>query len=104
MALDRIGGRFCVSLGGNRPGSKAGKYTGELRAAIALDRKIGLTERLSAAIDDRRHPSYVTHWMCEMIAQRVYQIACAYEDGNDADALRRDPLFKPGSLALRTDS
>lgn len=61
-----------------------------------VDRQIGLTERLSAAIDDWRHPSYVTHEMREMIAQRVYQIACAYEDGNDANALRRDPLFKLG--------
>ena len=61
-----------------------------------VDRQIGLTERLSAAIDDWRHPFYVTHEMREMIAQRVYQIACAYEDGNDANALRRDPLFKLG--------
>jgi hypothetical protein len=61
-----------------------------------VDRQIGLTERLSAAIDDRRHPSYVTHTMRELVAQRVYQIACAYEDGNDANALRRDALFKLG--------
>jgi hypothetical protein len=61
-----------------------------------VDRQIGLTERLSAAIDDRRHPSYVTHELRELIAQRVYQIGCAYEDGNDANALRRDPLFKLG--------
>ena len=61
-----------------------------------VDRQIGLTERLSAAIDDWRHPSYTTHPMRELIAQRVYQIACAYEDGNDANALRRDALFKLG--------
>jgi hypothetical protein len=61
-----------------------------------VDRQIGLTERLSAAIADWRHPSYTTHPMRELIAQRVYQIACAYEDGNDANALRSDPLFKLG--------
>ncbi len=61
-----------------------------------VDCQIGLTERLSAAIDDRRHPSYVTHTMRDLVAQRVYQIACAYEDGNDANALRRDALFKLG--------
>jgi hypothetical protein len=61
-----------------------------------VDRRIGLTERLSAAIDDWRHPSYITRPMRELIAQRVFQIACAYEDGNDAKALRRDALFKLG--------
>lgn len=61
-----------------------------------VDRQIGLTERLSAAINDQRHPSYVTHPMRELIAQRVYQIACAYEDGNDANTLRHDALFKLG--------
>lgn len=61
-----------------------------------VDRRIGLTECLSAAIDDRRHPSYTPHPLRELIAQRVFQIACAYEDGNDANALRRDTLFKLG--------
>ena len=61
-----------------------------------VDRQLGLTERLSAAINDQRHPSYVTHPMRELIAQRVYQIACAYADGNDANTLRHDPLFKLG--------
>jgi hypothetical protein len=32
----------------------------------------------------------------DLIAQRSYQIACAYEDGNDANALRGDPMFKLG--------
>ena len=53
-----------------------------------VDQRIGLTERLSAAVEDRRHPSYITHPLRDLIAQRVYQIACAYEDGNDADRLR----------------
>ncbi len=61
-----------------------------------VDRQIGLTERLSAAIDDWRHPAYVTHTRGELIAQRTYQIACGYEDGNDANALRHDALFKLG--------
>jgi hypothetical protein len=61
-----------------------------------IDRKIGLTERLANAFKDRRHPSYVTHSIQAMFAQRSYQIACAYEDGNDANALRSDPVFKLG--------
>ena len=62
----------------------------------SIDRKIGLTERLANAFKDRRHPSYVTHSIQAMFAQRSYQIACAYEDGNDANALRSDPVFKLG--------
>jgi hypothetical protein len=61
-----------------------------------VDRRIGLSERLSAAFNDRRHPSYITHSARDLIAQRVYQIACAYEDGNDANRLRTDALFKLG--------
>ncbi len=61
-----------------------------------IDRRIGLTERLSKAFNDRRHPSYITHPSRELFAQRVSQIACAYEDGNDADRLRTDAVFKLG--------
>jgi hypothetical protein len=42
-----------------------------------VDPRIRLTERLSAAFDDRRHPSYITHPLRDLIAQRVDQIACA---------------------------
>jgi len=61
-----------------------------------IDRQIGLTQRLAGAFHDRRHPSYIEHTLQAMFAQRTYQIACAYEDGNDANALRTDPLFKLG--------
>lgn len=59
-----------------------------------IDRQIGLTEHLALAFRDLRHPSYITHSSQALIAQRTYQIACAYEDGNDANALRSDPVFK----------
>lgn len=61
-----------------------------------IDRQIGLTERLAQAFRDPRHPSYITHSLRALFAQRTYQIACAYEDGNDANALRADPVFKLG--------
>ena len=54
----------------------------------------GLTERLAQAFGDSRHPSYITHSLQTLFAQRTYQIACAYEDGNDANALRADPLYQ----------
>jgi hypothetical protein len=61
-----------------------------------VDRQIGLTECLAAAFQDQRHPSYLTHPLQDLFAQRLYQIACAYADGNDANALRTDPVFKLG--------
>lgn len=61
-----------------------------------IDRQIGLTQRLAHAFRDSRHPSYIPHSLQTLFAQRTYQIGCAYEDGNDANALRTDPLFKLG--------
>ena len=61
-----------------------------------VDRQIGLTERLAAAIQDKRHQSYIDHPLRDLLAQRIYQIASGYADANDANHLRRDPLFKLG--------
>src|SRR5262249_56283205 len=61
-----------------------------------IDRQIGLTERLAAAMQDRRHQSYIDHTLRDLLAQRIYQIASGYADGNDANHLRRDPMFKLG--------
>lgn len=59
-----------------------------------VDRQMGLTDRLAASFNDRRHPSYVDHALADLLKQRIYQQACAYEDGNDANDLRGDPMFK----------
>jgi Transposase DDE domain group 1 len=40
-----------------------------------IDRQIGLTERLAAAIRDKRHPSYIAHALRALFAQRIYHIA-----------------------------
>jgi Transposase DDE domain group 1 len=61
-----------------------------------IDRHIGLTARLAAAVRDKRHPSYIDHPLRDLLAQRIYQIASGYADGNDANSLRHDPLFKLG--------
>jgi hypothetical protein len=61
-----------------------------------VDRQIGLTERLCAAIDDTRHPGYITHTLHDLLKQRIYQIASGYEDGNDCNTLRHDPVFRLG--------
>jgi hypothetical protein len=61
-----------------------------------IDRQIGLTQRLAAAIHDQRHQSYIDHPLRDLLAQRIYQLASGYADANDANSLRRDPLFKLG--------
>lgn len=61
-----------------------------------VDRQIGLTERLCAAFDDQRHASYITHPAHDIFKQRVYQIASGYEDANDSNSLRSDPVFQLG--------
>jgi hypothetical protein len=55
---------------------------------------IGVIRRLSEALRDRRHPSYVDHPLLDLMRQRVFQIACGYEDANDSNFLRVDPAFK----------
>lgn len=69
-----------------------------------IDRQMGLTTRLAVAMRDRRHPSYIDHAWRDLFAQRIYQIASGYADGNDATSLRRDPLFKLGMDRLPLDA
>jgi Transposase DDE domain group 1 len=59
-----------------------------------IDRQIGCTERLAAAVRDKRHPSYTDHPLRDLFAQRIYHIASGYADGNDANRLRHDPMLK----------
>lgn len=61
-----------------------------------VDRQIGLTAQLASAFKDQRHTSYIDHPLQDLMAQRVYQIASGYEDANDANHLRTDPVFKLG--------
>jgi hypothetical protein len=59
-----------------------------------VDQQVGLISRLAGAIDDRRHAAYIEHRMPDLLSQRIFQTACGYIDGNDANRLRKDPLFK----------
>jgi len=57
-----------------------------------VDRRIGLLNRLSECFQDGRSQSRVRHSVREMVAQRVYGLALGYEDLNDHEQLREDPL------------
>ena len=59
-----------------------------------MDRRLGLTDMFSRCINDERDQRYIDHQLIEMLRQRIYQIACGYEDGNDCNELRSDPAFK----------
>ena len=70
------------------------------------DRAIGLTERFAACFSDRRTPELIEHQVSTLVMQRVIGIALGYEDLNDHDHLRCDPVLAvlAGKLeAQRTD-
>lgn len=65
------------------------------------DRKIGLLRRVTSCFKDYRQPERIEHRLEEMLAQRVYGLALGYEDLNDHEQLRQDPLW--GVLAGKRD-
>ncbi len=60
----------------------------------SLDRQDRLCEDFSSCIADSRDQRYVRHEQLKLIRQRVFQIVAGYEDCNDADTLRSDPMLK----------
>ena len=58
------------------------------------DRRLKLLPRLAQCFLDGRDPARVQHSVGEMLAQRVYGLALGYEDLNDHEQLRQDPLLK----------
>ena len=67
---------------------------GGLALLAQVDRRYGLTARLVGCLQERRQTAKVRQPLLDLLRQRVYQIACGYADGNDADTLAADPLFK----------
>ena len=58
------------------------------------ERRLGLAETLAGCIREWRDPALVVHTLPGMLRFRMFAIACGYEDADDCDALRTDPLFK----------
>src|SRR5215203_2059890 len=67
---------------------------GGLLALREVEQRLGLAERLAACIDDPRASERVRHGLADILRFRMLMIAAGYEDGNDADCLRHDPVFK----------
>src|ERR1700739_3067236 len=69
----------------------------------ATDRAIGLIDRFAACFHDERREDLIEHEVATLVGQRVFAIALGYEDLNDHDELRHDPLMGvlAGKLAAR---
>jgi len=59
-----------------------------------VERKLGLAGRLASCIREWRKPERIEHPLAEMLRLRMFAIASGYEDADDCDFLRHDPVFK----------
>ena len=60
----------------------------------AADRRMKLISSMAASFTDQRDGSRVKHDVEELLSQRIFGIACGYEDGNDAARIASDPVMK----------
>src|SRR5881398_2314718 len=88
--------RVVAEFSGERLTTEGGALL--LRAA---DRQMGLLRRVVRCFRDARDPQRIEHELSEMLAQRIYGLALGYEDLNDHEELRNDPLL--GVLAGKKD-
>jgi hypothetical protein len=59
-----------------------------------IDDQLGLTRALAAVLADSRDARRIHFTSEDILKQRIFQIAAGYEDANDANTLRHDPIFK----------
>jgi Transposase DDE domain group 1 len=73
-----------------------GKLTsdGGLIWLAEMDEELGLCEKIASHVPEWRKGPSLRHSLVRLVRQRVLQIACGYEDQNDSDTLRSDPLLK----------
>jgi len=84
-----VGGRGVVA------GFDGGAITSDAGALLlgATDRAIRLVDRFAGCFIDRRKAELVEHFVATLVGQRVLGIALGYEDINDHDELRHDPVM-----------
>jgi hypothetical protein len=74
----------------------SGGYLSTNGGALLLrqaDAHLGLTQSLARCFDDQRDPTWVDHSVPQLLSQRLYGLALGYEDLNDHQRLRLDPLL-----------
>jgi Transposase DDE domain group 1 len=71
----------------------------------ATDQAIGMMGRFASCFHDERRPEWIEHEVATLVGQRVFGIALGYEDLNDHDELRHDPMMAvlAGKLAARRE-
>ena len=71
----------------------------------AADRSIAMMHRLAACFHDTRRQDLIEHEVVTLVGQRVFGIALGYEDLNDHDTLRHDPVMAvlAGKLEARRE-
>jgi Transposase DDE domain group 1 len=76
-------------------GFDGGAITSEAGALLlgAADRAIGLVRRFAACFQDARSPERIEHEVATLVGQRIFGLALGYEDLNDHDQLRHDPVL-----------
>src|SRR5215471_12071135 len=72
-----------------------GSITSDAGAVLlgAADRRMDMTRRLAACFHDTRNQEFIEHSVETLVMQRVVGIALGYEDLNDHDELRHDPIL-----------
>jgi hypothetical protein len=75
---------------------RGGRLTSDGGALLLreTDRSLGLIDAINACIVDPRNPFFIAHSQRTLLAQRIFGIAQGYEDLNDHQSLREDPLFQ----------
>jgi len=88
-------------------GFDGGAITSDAGALLlgVTDRAIGMMERFAECFNDRRRSDRIEHEVVTLVGQRVFGIALGYEDLNDHDDLRHDPMMAvlAGKLAARRE-
>src|SRR4029078_12085092 len=90
LTFSRLGSKAVVA------DSQGGRLTTDAGALLLREvaDRLGLFDALDAAVPDPRHPVFIVHDQRSMLAQRVTAIALGYEDLNDHQSLRTDPVLQ----------
>jgi hypothetical protein len=86
---------YCVGARDVEARFDGGRITSDGGALLLreVERRVGVIAGMAACFTDHRDPELIEHSLHSLIAQRVYGLALGYEDLNDHDQLRADPLM-----------
>ena len=62
--------------------------------ARQAEKKVEVCQGIADCIEEWREPNKITHSLHQLVSQRVYQLVGGYEDANDSNQLRHDPIYK----------